>query len=233
MPKAKVSEFITYIKSKVGDAYLWGGQGESIYGLIRALAKKNGQSDEKTDKMITYLEEQGASDMEFFDCSGLGVNFLLEKGAVGYDMTADGFYRKCTKIDKSEVKEGDMGFLVNASGKATHIGYVVNRKTIVHALNQTRGVIEENINNRKWVFGRPDFCLEYDLEEKIDIANLKIGDKITIDKAVLGYNTAANAKVGVNPVSTYPSGTYYVFRVYSGTVNITRTKGTPGAWVTL
>lgn len=233
MPKAKVSEFVPYIKSKVGAAYLWGGQGESIYGLIRELAKENGQADSKTDKMITYLEEQGACDMEFYDCSGLGVKFLLEKDAVGYDMTADGFYRKCKKIDKSEVKEGDMGFLVNVNGKATHIGYVVNRKTIVHALNQTRGVIEENINNRKWVFGRPDFCLEYDLEEKIDIATLKIGDKITIDKAVLGYNTAANAKGGVNPVSTYPSGTYYVFRVYSGTVNITRTKGTPGAWVAL
>lgn len=233
MPKAKVSEFITYIKSKVGAAYLWGGQGESIYGLIRAFAKKKGQSDEKTEKMLTYLESQGVGDMEFFDCSGLGVDFLLEKGAVSSDMTAHGFYRKCRKIDKDEIREGDMGFLVSSTDTATHIGYVVGKSKIVHALNQSKGVIEEDINKRRWVFGRPDFCLEYDLEQTIDIAALLIGDKITINKTVLGYNTAANARASVNPVATYPSGIYYVFRIYNGTVNITRTKGTPGAWVML
>ena len=36
--KAKASEFIKYIRSKVGNAYLWGGQGETLFGLARLLA---------------------------------------------------------------------------------------------------------------------------------------------------------------------------------------------------
>lgn len=233
MAKAKASEFISYIESKVGSAYLWGGQGERLYDIVAEYADTKGQSESNTVKMLGFLEDKGVKDIQFFDCSGLGVSYFLEQGAISYDMTANGFYRKCTKIEKDDIRVGDMGFLVNSNDVATHIGYVSDRKTIIHALNQSKGVIEEDINKRKWVFGRPDFCLEYDLEQTIDIAALRIGDKITINKAVLGYNTAANARAGVNPVATYPSGIYYVFRIYNGTVNITRTEGTPGAWVML
>ncbi len=234
MAKAKASLFIKYIRSKVGCAYLWGGQGESVYAMIRKVADSKGQSSANTDKMLAFLAAHGVKDLEFFDCSGLGVDYLLDQKAISSDMTADGLYRKCTKIDKKEARPGDMVFLVNSAGKATHVGYIVEEGIVVHALNQTVGVIEEPLAKRKWVYGRPDFCIEYDLAEpEIDISSLKIGDKITLKKAVSGYNTAANARAGVNPVVTYPAGTYYVFRVYSGTVNITRSKGTPGAWVVI
>lgn len=236
MPKAKVSEFTKYVRSKIGTAYLWGGQGESLFGLVKKLAKQNRQTDAKTEQMISFMKSKGVKDMEFFDCSGLGVSYLLSVGAISGDMTADGIYRKCKKIVKNDVQEGDMAFLLNASGKATHIGYLVDRKTVVHAFNQSRGVIQEDIGKQKWVFGRPEFCLEYDLkEEKKETSSkdLKIGDRITVKEPVLGYNTAANAKSGTNPTVTYPAGEYYVYRVYSGTTNITRTKGTPGAWVVL
>lgn len=236
MAKAKASLFIKYIRSKVGCAYLWGGQGESVYAMIRKVADSKGQSSANTDKMLAFLAAHGVKDLEFFDCSGLGVDYLLDQKAFSSDMTADGLYRKCTKIDKKDVRPSDMVFLLNSSGKATHVGYAVDRTTVVHALNQTVGVIEEPLAKRKWVYGRPDFCIEYDLEEEtteIDISSLKIGDRITLKKAVSGYNTAANARAGVNPVVTYPAGEYYVFRVYSGTVNITRSKGTPGAWVVI
>ncbi|MBP3577718.1 MAG: C40 family peptidase [Lachnospiraceae bacterium] len=173
MAKAKVSEFTKFIRSKVGCAYLWGGQGESLFSLMRKLAKQNGQSDTKTEQMISFMKSKGIKDMEVFDCSGLGVTPLLAMGAISGDMTADGFYRKCKKISKNEVREGDMTFLLNASGKATHIGYMVDRKTVVHALNQSRGVIEEDVNKRKWVFGRPEFCLEYDLEQDVKEENKK------------------------------------------------------------
>ena len=234
MAKAKTSLFNKYIRSKVGCAYLWGGQGESVYAMIKKVADSKGQSSENTDKMLKFLSEHGVKDLEFFDCSGLGVSYLLAQGAISYDMTADGLYRKCTKINKADARPGDMVFLINSAGKATHVGYIVEEGIVVHALNQTKGVIEEALSKRKWVYGRPDFCMEYDLaEEEIDVSSLKIGDKVTIKKAVAGYNTAANARAGVNPVVTYPAGTYYVFRVYSGTVNITKSKGNPGAWVVI
>lgn len=166
MPKAKASEFITYIKSKVGSAYLWGGQGEGVHDILAKYADTKDQSKSNTVKMLGFLEgKKGIQDIQFFDCSGLGVSYLLEQGAISYDMTADGIYKKCKKISKKEIQPSDMAFLLNSSGKATHIGYIVEGNTVIHALNQSVGVIREDLNRRKWVFGRPDFCLEYDLEE--------------------------------------------------------------------
>ncbi len=232
--KAKASEFIKYIRSKVGNAYLWGGQGETVFGLVRQLAKQKGQSDVNTEKMLAYMEQNVVKDMEFFDCSGLPVSYLLSVGAISGDMTADGLYRRCTKINRQDARPSDMVFLLNSAGKATHIGCIVDTDTVVHALNQTRGVIEEELNKRKWVFGRPDFCIEYDLvDEQIDVSTLQPGDKVTVKESINGYNTANNALVAVNPTVTYPAGEYYVYKVYNGSVNITRSKDKPGAWVVL
>ena len=233
MAKAKASEFVKYIRSKVGNAYLWGGQGETVFELVRKIAKQKGQSDASTEKMLAYMTQNGEKDMEFFDCSGLPVSYLLSVGAISGDMTADGLYRRCTKINKQDARPSDMVFLLNSSGKATHIGCIVDYGIVVHALNQTRGVIEEELNKRKWVFGRPDFCIEYDLAQKIDLSTLKPGDKVTIKESINGYNTANNAISKVNPTVTYPAGEYYVYKVYNGAVNITRSKGNPGAWVVL
>lgn len=231
--KAKASEFIKYIRSKVGNPYLWGGQGETVFGLVRNLAKKNGQSDANTEKMITYMLQNGMKDMEFYDCSGLPVSYLLSVGAISGDMTADGIYKKCTKINRQDARPSDMVFLLNSAGKATHIGCIVDDGIVVHALNQTRGVIEEELNKRSWVFGRPDFCIEYDLAQKIDLSTLKPGDKVTVKESINGYNTANNAISKVNPTVTYPAGEYYVYKVYNGAVNITKSNGNPGAWVVL
>lgn len=236
MAKAKVSKLTPYIRSKVGSVYLWGGQGESLFSLTRKFAKQNGQSDADIERSIADMKSKGIKDIEFFDCSGLIVSYLLSVGAISYDMTADGIYDKCKKISKDEVREGDFAFLLNASKNATHIGYMADRKTVIHAFNYSRGVIEEDVGKQKWVFGRPEFCLEYDLKEeketaKADTSKLKPGDKITLDRAVNGYNTAANAMAEVNPVVPYPAGEYYVYKVYSGAVNITKKKGCAGAWV--
>ena len=232
--KAKASEFIKYTRSKVGNAYLWGGQGETMFSLVRQLAKQKGQSDANTEKMIAYMEQNGVKDMEFYDCSGLPVSYLLSVGAISGDMTADGLYRRCTKINKQDTRPSDMVFLLNSAGKATHIGCIVDYGIVVHALNQTRGVIEEELNKRKWVFGRPDFCIEYDLaDEQIDVSTLQPGDKVTVKESINGYNTANNAISKVNHTVTYPSGEYYVYKVYNGAVNITKSNGNPGAWVVL
>lgn len=238
MAKAKTSEFIQYMKSKVGSAYLWGGQGETVYGLLRKLAKQKSQSDASTNRMFAYLSAQGCRDVEFYDCSGLAVSYLLSVGAISGDMTADGIYRKCTRISDAEARPGDMTFLLDKAGKAHHIGYIVGDGTVVHALNQTRGVITESLSHRKWVYGRPEFCLEYDLggkgqESRSTLTDLRPGDRVTINAAVQGYNTAADAVGKVNPAVTYPAGEYYVYKVAAGAVNLSRKAGIAGAWVIL
>lgn len=232
--KVKASEFIKWVESKVGCPYLWGGQGETLFDMVRKYCATKSQSNSSTEKMINFLKRKGVVDKEFYDCSGLGVKFLLDYGALKYDTTADGLYRKCVLINEEDVRAGDWAFFLDGA-RAYHIGYVVTDDMVVHALDQEVGVVKEKLSARKeWVaFGRPDFCMEYDIPIEIDFNNLRAGDKITTTKDLKGYNNAENAVKGVKPVCTYAAGAYYVYKVSRGAVNITRHKGIPGAWVVL
>lgn len=232
--KVKASEFIKWVESKVGCPYLWGGQGETLFDMVRKYCATKSQSKEATEKMITFLKKKGVVDKEFYDCSGLGVKYLLDLGAIKYDMTANGLYKKCALISMDEVRAGDWVFFIE-DGRAVHIGYMVTDSEVVHALDQTVGVIREKLSeSRGWNgAGRPEFCMIYDLPQKVDTNNLKYGDKITTTKDLNGYSNADNAFRGLKPVCTYSAGTYYVYKVYNGAVNITRHKGIPGAWVVL
>lgn len=227
MPKAKVSEFVDYIKSKKGSAYLWGGQGETVYDLVRKLAEKNGQAKDKTDKMLSFMSKNGTKDIQFFDCSGLAVYFLLQKKAITSDMTADMLYRKCDSISKNEAKVGDWVFL-GTSSKKTHIGYITEKGKVIHAYGQSVGVIEEPLSKRNWYYARPNFCIEFDVDEcKED------SDTVTITENIKGYNTASDAERDRNPKVTYKPGTYFIYKESGKATNISKKKGTPGAWVVL
>lgn len=45
------------------------------------------------------------------------------------------------------------------------------------------------------------------------------------------YTNAQNAAKQKNSTKTYKSGTYYIYKEYNGMINISRTKGKPGAWI--
>lgn len=58
------------------------------------------------------------------------------------------------------------------------------------------------------------------------------GEKIMLTAAILRYMTAADAAVSKNSVGKYAAGTYYVYRSSENKmINISKIKGTVGAWV--
>ena len=83
-----VSEFCDYLNSMVGRGlYVLGGQGESLYGLaqdfVLSMEKRYGQNPEKnTARVMTQLKEKLPENLYFYDCSGLGVKWLLEQGLI-------------------------------------------------------------------------------------------------------------------------------------------------------
>lgn len=233
MAKLNVRDFTEWVKDQVGNAYMWAGQGERLYDIIAMYADRNYQSESNTVKMLGFLEDKGIQDIRFYDCSGLGVTYLLANKAISCDTTAAGLYNKCEPIKDNEVTEGCWGFLKDSSGKIYHIGYVVDNDMIVHAFNQEKGVIIEKRTARKWIYARPDFAFAFDKPQKPLYDTLSVGDKVTIAESIKGYNTADNALKGKNPTVTYSKGEYYVYKKYNGAVNITRKKGTAGAWVVL
>ena len=225
-------DFLEYVESKVGCPYLWGGQGETLYDIVSKFAKGKSQSEANTVKMLGFMEDKGIKDTQFFDCSGLGVKWLLDHDKIDHDMTAAGLYRLCTPIKENEVATGCWCFLKNSNG-IYHIGYLVDDNTVVHAFNQEKGVIKEKRTARKWIYARPDFAFAFTKPQKPQIAKLAVGDKVTLTESVKGYNTADNALKGNNPTVTYGKGEYYVYKFYKNAVNITKNKNVPGAWVLL
>lgn len=229
MDKELIS-FLEYIESKIGCCYCWGCQGETLYDIVAKFAKGKNQSEDNTVTMLGFMEDNGYKDTQFFDCSGLGVKWLLDHGKIEYDTTAAGLYRKCTPITEKEVTTGCWCFLKNDNG-IYHIGYLVDDSTVVHAFNQGKGVIKEKRTARKWVYARPDFAFTFEKTQKPYYEKLNAGDKVIITEDIKGYNTADNALKEKNLAVIYPSGEYYVYKKYNGSVNITKKKGVPGAWV--
>ena len=173
-----VREFCDYLNSMVGcSLYVLGGQGESLYSLtedfVSSMEKRYSQNPEKnTARVMTLLKEKLPEDLHFYDCSGLGVKWLLEQGLIKNDMTANSMYTQlCSKISKSDVRRGDWVFIRSSStGNITHVGYVVDDTlNVVEAAGRDYGVIKRPLSkgspNGAWnVFGRPDQV--FDLPEE-------------------------------------------------------------------
>ena len=60
---------------------------------------------------------------------------------------------------------------------------------------------------------------------------VKVGQHISISKSVHVYTNAADAKSRRNSVKTYPSGQYYIYKIYDGMVNISLNKSSAGGWI--
>lgn len=155
--------FINYLLSKVGySLYVWGAQGESVKSIVQEWVKKKETSANNANRVMSLLDKLLKDDLYFYDCSGLGVDWLLKQGLIKSDMTANSMYNQCTKVSKSQLKRGDWVFIRNNSGVATHIGYVVdNDLNVVESAGRNHGVIKRPLSqgspNGQWnAYGRPD-----------------------------------------------------------------------------
>lgn len=60
-----------------------------------------------------------------------------------------------------------------------------------------------------------------------------IGDRVQLNKSAAIYLNAYDAKNQTNPAGKFPSGSYYIYTEHktTSTINITKQKGVPGAWI--
>lgn len=81
-----------------------------------------------------------------------------------------------------------------------------------------------------------DTSVEQNIVDRLESVNTPVvqetkSDKYEVSNTVSGFLTAGDAKNGVNPATTVSKGSYYVFREFNGMVNVSRTRGTAGAWI--
>ena len=151
--------FINYLLSRVGNSlYVWGAQGESIKSIVREWAEKRETSDKNVERVMALLDKFLEEDLYFYDCSGLGVSWLLEHGLIKSDMTAQGMYNLCTTITRDQLQKGDWVFIKSSSGKITHIGYMVsNDLDVVESKGRDNGVVKRKLSQGAWnAYGRPE-----------------------------------------------------------------------------
>jgi hypothetical protein len=167
--------FINFLeeKAKSNTAYVWGGQGHK--GLTDSQINRMETSAANAKRVMAFrnvLLSRGipASDIEYFDCSGLGVYPLLNiLQLISYDTTADGLMGFCERIKRANLKRGDWVFRVYTSGskkgQAYHIGYVVDDGlNVIEAKGRDDGVVKRPLSAsgaHYWnAYGRPRFFKE-------------------------------------------------------------------------
>lgn len=146
-PSYDIDTVEQYMKLMVGDLYIIGGQGHKATQAYLAARMQdepayftNGRG-EWLKGIIESAEELNRT-LYAEDCSGLlmkvneVMKFFPEK-----DLTANGIMGKCKKIDRSEVKPGDILFRLDSTGRATHMAWV-GREGVYEAAGTAYGVVK-------------------------------------------------------------------------------------------
>ena len=151
MTTKQIEAFCSYLIKQAANnsAYLWGGQGEYIKKTTFGKVSSMETSDANVARILRFIASKldsgcDMSKARFFDCSGLIVNWLLAKGIIAYDMTANDLYKLCEPVELTNLKKGDLTFKL-ANGKAVHVGACVDadKKEIVESFGRDKGVIKK------------------------------------------------------------------------------------------
>ena len=136
------TDFISWLKSHVGDMYVWGAQGEMITGMadVERWIKKKETSDKNAERAINFMNKAVKNPLYAFDCSGLIMKFLMERGYAESDMSSRGLYSACEKIGRTDLVAGDLVFRHNGE-RIHHVGVYVGDGMVIEAKGRDDGVV--------------------------------------------------------------------------------------------
>ncbi len=143
-----LNEFFANLEREVRNhsIYVWGGGGQTKPTITEAWIKKRENSTKNANRAIAFWKKQVAAGygdiLRAFDCSGLGTYCLGKSKAKANTMM--GWTKKITR---AELLAGDWVFRTDSSGKATHIGYVVDSAlNVIESKGRDDGVVKRTLN---------------------------------------------------------------------------------------
>lgn len=154
-----VNNVITTVKKQTKSNVIsaLSGPGDFMSGA----AKSNATS--QTRQMIINYAKQflgnpyvwgGTSLTEGVDCSGFTM-LIYEKFGIQTGKTSRDQYAKCEKIERSELKPGDLVFYAYETGYIHHVAMYIGNNKIIHAASSKLGIIEGNIDFKEpYAYGR-------------------------------------------------------------------------------
>lgn len=163
----QASDFTEYLLEQVRNhsIYVWGAQGQKKPTITEAWIRRREKTKRNADRAVAHWKKEvrlGYGDvLRAFDCSGLGTYFFLKHDLIDHDVNAEGLRSLCRRVDRSEVREGDMAFRMQ-NRRAVHVGYVIDRAHLVEAKGRDDGVVESDLSGFTR-FGRPPFFASREL----------------------------------------------------------------------
>lgn len=152
-----LKEFIDYLEKQLGSIYVLGAQGQEVISndWIKYREHYVKSNYERAIKLWDKKKAEGFTNIKAYDCSGLGMKFLLDNKLFPSDLNARGMYSKCAKIKKEDVKRGDWVFRYDL--RIHHIGYVVDDLNVIESRGRDYGVVKRPLSEGNWNrYGRPE-----------------------------------------------------------------------------
>ena len=153
----KIDDFIAYLESHIGDAYVWGAQGERVDNRadLEKWVRRKETSRRETDRALAYIKKATKTPLYAFDCSGLIIHWLRDiRGLIDSDTNAQGLYRQCKqqgKLGAWQMQAGDLVFRCSfAVGKMGHVGVYVGNGMVVEAQGRDAGVVMRHLSYGGW-----------------------------------------------------------------------------------
>ena len=153
----KIDDFIAYLESHIGDAYVWGAQGERVDNRadLEKWVRRKETSRREADRALAYIKKATKTPLYAFDCSGLIIHWLRDiRGLIDSDTNAQGLYRQCKqqgKLGAWQMQAGDLVFRYSfAKGKMGHVGVYVGNGMVVEAQGRDAGVVMRHLSYGGW-----------------------------------------------------------------------------------
>ena len=153
----KIDDFVTYLNSHLGDAYVWGAQGERVDNRadLEKWVRRKETSRREAERALAYIKKATKTPLYAFDCSGLIIHWLRDiRGLIDSDTNAQGLYRQCKqqgKLGAWQMQAGDLVFRYSfAVGKMGHVGVYVGNGMVVEAQGRDAGVVMRHLSYGGW-----------------------------------------------------------------------------------
>ena len=153
----KIDDFIAYLKSHLGDAYVWGAQGERVDNRadLEKWVRRKETSRREADRALAYIKKATKTPLYAFDCSGLIIHWLRDiRGLIDSDTNAQGLYKQCKqqgKLGAWRMEPGDLVFRYSvAVGKMGHVGVYVGNGMVIEAQGRDAGVVMRHLSYGGW-----------------------------------------------------------------------------------
>jgi cell wall-associated NlpC family hydrolase len=149
-PTNRIKRFILWLRTLVNKAiYVWGAQGQHGDEIAEEWIRRRETSTKNANRAIALWKKrlaEGVKDIFAFDCSGMIVFWLMLMGIFKSDMSSRGLYARCKKLNRGELREGDLVFRADDDGEIFHVGVYTADHTAIEAKGRDDGVVERDFD---------------------------------------------------------------------------------------